>query len=173
MRSIQIRTNDEVLKRALEGWWAEFEPCAPADLCLTLTDLESFPKAGGEEITLSRTPPCHLLRPFSFEQLEELITGRPSGSGKRLILQENKALLDGRELDLTPLEHRMLVLLAEHSKENPISAAELSLALWGEERASNQINVYISYLRQKTDLPHKERLIHTLRGRGFYLKNER
>ena len=69
--------------------------------------------------------------------------------------------------------YRCHELLAERSQDQPASAAWLSLALVGEERTSNQINVYIRYLRQKTDLPGRERLIYTQKGRGFYLKNER
>ncbi len=172
MKQLNVRTADAVLKRALEGWWAEYMPCAPEDLHLTLTDLDSVPPLGQDEITLSRTMPCHLPRPFSFEQLEALIEGVPQKSGKRLILTPSDAFLDGQRLSLTPLEFRLLALLSKSSGEEPISGTQLSLALWGQERPSNQINVYISYLRAKTDLPGKERLICTKRGRGFYLKNE-
>ena len=49
-----IRTNDEVLRRALEGWWAEFAPLAPQSQ-LILTDLDDFPPLGEGEITFSRS----------------------------------------------------------------------------------------------------------------------
>lgn len=173
MKRFEIRTKDQILKRALECWWTEAEPRLPEATVVVLTDLDSVPPSGGEEITLSRTLPCNLPRPFDYEQLEELIMGRPRDRGARLIFKEGVAYLDSQPLSLSPLEFRLLSLLAERSQDQPASAAWLSLALWGEERTSNQINVYIRYLRQKTDLPGRERLIYTQKGRGFYLKNER
>ncbi|MBP3321267.1 MAG: winged helix-turn-helix transcriptional regulator [Clostridia bacterium] len=174
MKSIQIRTADEILKGALEGWWVEFEPIAPKECALTVTDLDTVEALGTEgEITLSRHLPCTLKRPFSFDALEAAISGTPLSKGKRLVFSGNRAFLDGTPLALSDLEFRLLSLLEKSSEEHPLHPKELSLALFSRERTSNQINVYIRYLRKKTDLPGKERLIHTLRGRGFYLKNER
>lgn len=171
MKHFEIRTKDEVLKRALSCWWEEFAPRAPEGAVVILTDLDSEKAGGGGEITLSRSLPCHLRRPFAFEELEALILQKQTK--ERLLLSEKTVFLDGKPLSLSPLEKRLLTLLAERSAETPVSAEELSLALWGEVRASNQINVYIRYLRKKTDTPGKEGLIHTVRGRGYYLKNER
>jgi len=38
------------------------------------------------------------------------------------------------------------------------------------ETFTNVIDVYINYLRNKIDRDHDEKLIHTVRGRGYVLK---
>ena len=38
------------------------------------------------------------------------------------------------------------------------------------EGGTNVVDVYISYLRKKIDSGHETKLIHTLRGRGYVLK---
>jgi DNA-binding response OmpR family regulator len=40
------------------------------------------------------------------------------------------------------------------------------------DTATNIIDVYINYLRNKIDKGHKKRLIHTIRGRGYILKDD-
>ncbi|MBQ8911572.1 MAG: winged helix-turn-helix transcriptional regulator [Clostridia bacterium] len=170
MKSLEIRSGDETLKNALSCWFEDFRHRLPGEGTIVISDLDSVPAAGiPNEITLSRSAPATLARPFSFEELEQAILLQPP-KAPRLVFGEQSAFLDGRELFLSPLEDRLLRLLA--SQRRPMDKRELSLALWGEERASNQINVYIRYLRKKTDLEGKERLIHTLQGKGFYLKND-
>ena len=87
-----------------------------------------------------------------------------------MIFAGERAILDGQPLLLTPLEGRLLKALLD--AERPLSSSELSERLFGTVRPSNQVSVYIGYLRKKTDLPGKERLIFTAHGRGYYLKNE-
>jgi two-component system response regulator MprA len=45
--------------------------------------------------------------------------------------------------------------------------------VWGFDfgRASNTLNVYIGYLRRKTEAGGEHRLIHTARGVGFILRD--
>ena len=170
MKEHVIRSQDEALINALTLWFEDFKFRLSGDGTLVFTDLDSFEQAGlPGEITLSRQKPCHLPRPFSFEELECLV-GNTALSKKRLIFTEQGAFLDGTKLSLSSLEQRLLFLLSK--AEEPVSAKDLSIALWGEERNSNQVNVYIRYLRKKTDLEGKERLIFTLHGKGFYLKND-
>ena len=170
MKEPEIRSKDKRLKNALTCWFEEFGDRIPGSGPLILTDLDSMPAAEvPHEITISRTLPCTLPRPFSFEELEAVLLLQPT-KVPRLIFTDKAAFLYGKELSLSPLEEKILRLLAEATE--PLGARELSLALWGEKRPSNQINVYIRYLRKKTDLAGKERLIHTLRGKGFYLKND-
>jgi DNA-binding response OmpR family regulator len=38
------------------------------------------------------------------------------------------------------------------------------------DRATNLVDVYMSYLRRKVEQPGLPKLIHTLRGRGYQLK---
>ncbi|MBQ8235507.1 MAG: winged helix-turn-helix transcriptional regulator [Clostridia bacterium] len=197
MKRLEIKSADAILKSALQSWWEEFSPCAPAEYSLVIVDLDSACASNDKEaLTVSYTLPCDLPRPFCFEELEqkckaspawtmpecdeqsfvyeedasrEAPKGQPQLQGKaRLVFEGGQVFLDGNALALSALEYRMLEIL--YNQEAPISAKDLSLALWGKERASNQINVYINYLRKKTDMPHRERLIFTERQKGFYIK---
>ena len=170
MTNLEIRTKDERLRQALLCWFEEYAPLLPEEKTVLITDLDDYEKTGlPYEITLSKSKPCHLARPFSYEELEAAVR-QTEPIEKRLIFTEQGVFLDGKELSLSALEHRLLQALSEASA--PLSKEELSRLLFNEERTSNQINVYIRYLRKKTDLPGKERLIHTLHGKGFYLKND-
>ena len=169
---LEIRTKDEVLRRALECWWKDFS-CRCPERDFVITDLASFAPLGcANEITLSAANEKGALpRPFSYEELENALFEAEQKKTPRLVFTAEGARLDGRKLSLSPLEGRLLRLLDE--ADGPLSAKELSLRLFGEERPSNQINVYINYLRKKTDLPGKERLIRTVRNKGFYISHDR
>jgi DNA-binding response OmpR family regulator len=47
-------------------------------------------------------------------------------------------------------------------------------AAWGYERdvENNALDVFISQLRKKIDLPGRQKLIHTIRGVGYALREE-
>jgi two-component system response regulator MprA len=49
---------------------------------------------------------------------------------------------------------------------------ELIHMVWGDERdtSTQTVETYISYLRQKIDLPSLRALIHTVRGVGYVLR---
>ena len=181
MSTLTVRTKDEELLKALQCWWEEFSPGLPEGKWI-LTDGDTEKVLGKEnEIVFSETPgKGQLVRPFSFEELEGLFgeSGKSAAperegarrQGQRLIFSGERAILDGQPLLLTPLEGRLLKALLD--AERPLSSSELSERLFGTVRPSNQVSVYIGYLRKKTDLPGKERLIFTAHGRGYYLKNE-
>jgi two-component system response regulator PhoP len=78
-----------------------------------------------------------------------------------------------RELALTPMEYRVLEYLA-HRQGAVVSKTELLEHLYDYnwEKFSNVIEVYISGLRRKIDDGAPERLIHTLRGHGYVLRQE-
>ncbi len=173
MKTLSIRTTDAVLERALRLWWNDFSIfCLPGKW--TVTDLDSFPRLDlPKEFTVSfGDARADLLRPFSYEALEKLFLStseRPTRE-ERLVFCGENVFLDGNSLSLTPLEKRLLELLWQ--AEEPLSKEALSLALWGVEHKSNQINVYINYLRKKTEFPDKKPLIHTLWGKGFYIEHD-
>ncbi len=181
MNSLTVRTKDEELMKALRCWWEEFSLRLPEGKWI-LTDGDTEKVLGKEnEIVFSETPgKGQLVRPFSFEELEGIFSGSGKliasskeeefGQDKRLFFSREGAILDGQSLCLTPLEERLLRALSD--ADRPLSSSELSIRLFGTVRPSNQISVYIGYLRKKTDLPGKERLIFTAHGRGYYLKNE-
>jgi two-component system response regulator PhoP len=78
---------------------------------------------------------------------------------------------NGRPIDLTAMEYRVLEYLA-HRQGAVVAKTELLEHLYdfNWERFSNVIEVYISGLRRKLDDTGEVRLIHTLRGQGYMLR---
>ena len=88
-----------------------------------------------------------------------------SGEEKLSLDESKKTLLQGtKEISLTPAEFLILRCLLSH-RGTTVSKAELS-ALIGAS-ATNKIEVYICYLRRKTDSPGGLHLIRTVRGKGY------
>jgi DNA-binding response OmpR family regulator len=79
---------------------------------------------------------------------------------------------NGKPVDLTAMEYRVLEYLA-HRAGAVVSKTELLEHLYdfNWERFSNVIEVYISALRRKLDDNARARLIHTLRGQGYILRD--
>lgn len=78
---------------------------------------------------------------------------------------------NGRLINLTMKEFELLRYLMEHPRE--ILAREQILEnVWGYDfmGESNVIEVYIRYLRLKIDSDHEKRLIQTVRGVGYVLR---
>jgi DNA-binding response OmpR family regulator len=78
----------------------------------------------------------------------------------------------GIRVELSPMEYRTLEYLMMR-KGAVVSKEELLEHLYDYnwEKFSNVIEVYISTLRRKIDSGDGERLIHTLRGRGYVLRS--
>jgi len=77
----------------------------------------------------------------------------------------------GRGLPLTAREYQLLLLLIEH-RGQVLSREQILRRVWPEQQkggASNVIEVYVRYLRQKLEQGGERRLIHTVRGRGYCL----
>ena len=79
----------------------------------------------------------------------------------------------GQEIPLTNREFSLLEVLAEASPR-PVSKATLVERVWDQhfDSGTNVLNVYISYLRKKVDLPGCAPLLQTLRGIGFALRED-
>jgi two-component system, OmpR family, response regulator MprA len=80
---------------------------------------------------------------------------------------------DGRVIELTAKEYELLELLMQ----NPNQVLTRSLIydrVWGYDFGgdSNIIEVYVRYLRQKTEEEGEPRLIHTVRGVGYVLREQ-
>ena len=77
----------------------------------------------------------------------------------------------GKRVELSPMEYRTLEYLMMR-EGTVVSKEELLEHLYDYnwEKFSNVIEVYISTLRRKIDSGTSERLIHTLRGRGYVLR---
>lgn len=127
----------------------------------------------------------YMVKPFEFRELLSRIRAlaRRSAEGGvasvlifadiSMNLTTRECIRDGVRIDLTPKEF----LLVEFFLRNPnrtISKAELSEKVWdiSFDSNSNVVEVYINYVRNKIDKPFKKKLIHTVFGQGYILKDE-
>lgn len=78
----------------------------------------------------------------------------------------------GRPLALTSRELQLLMLLLTH-RPAVVSRERILREIWPEERGatSNVIEVYVRYLRRKLEEGGQSRLIHTVRGQGYCLRD--
>jgi DNA-binding response OmpR family regulator len=78
----------------------------------------------------------------------------------------------GRSLQLTAREYALLLLLLQHRGE-VLSREQILREVWHDQQgaASNVIEVYVRYLRQKLEQDGGRRLIHTVRGQGYCLSD--
>ncbi|MBB5078115.1 response regulator transcription factor [Nonomuraea endophytica] len=77
-----------------------------------------------------------------------------------------------RRLDLTRTEYQLLELLLSHPRQ-VLTRDQILGEVWGFdfEPTSNSLDVYVMYLRRKTEAGGEPRLIHTVRGVGYVLRN--
>ena len=77
-----------------------------------------------------------------------------------------------RRLALTSREYSLLLLLVQHHGQ-VLSRETILATIWSDQQgsASNVIEVYVRYLRQKLEEGGERRLIHTVRGAGYCLSD--
>jgi DNA-binding response OmpR family regulator len=77
-----------------------------------------------------------------------------------------------REIELTAREYELLEFMTRNHRR-VLSRDFLLSRVWAEEfgLTTNLVDVYVSYLRKKVDAPGERRLIHTIRGAGYALKD--
>jgi len=77
-------------------------------------------------------------------------------------------------LELTRTEFSLLQALLEHPG-HVLTRGQLFERVWGYDldRSSNSLDVYIGYLRRKLEPGGASRLVHTVRGVGFVLRDQR
>jgi two-component system, OmpR family, response regulator MprA len=77
----------------------------------------------------------------------------------------------GRLLELTRTEYMLLEMFLAHPRQ-VLTRDQILRAVWGfdYEPASNSLDVYVMYLRRKTEDCGEARIIRTVRGVGFVLK---
>ena len=75
-----------------------------------------------------------------------------------------------REMELTKTEFSLLELFMRHPKQ-VLSRSQIFESVWGYDfgPTSNSLEVYVGYLRRKTEAGGEPRLIHTVRGVGYQL----
>lgn len=76
-----------------------------------------------------------------------------------------------KTIGLTSTEYRLLLLLIRN-KRKVLSRMEILEHVWGVDfdMGTNVVDVYVNYLRKKLDRDHPQKLIHTVVGMGYVLK---
>lgn len=123
----------------------------------------------------------YLTKPFHPEELKARIHAllrRTAGHARpevslgplNIDLSAQRVTRDGREVDLTTYEYKVLEYLLLHPEE-VVTKTHLSEHIYEEEadRDSNVIEVFIGRLRRKIDPDGSLKPIETLRGRGYRL----
>lgn len=126
----------------------------------------------------------YLTKPYDFSELMARIRAllrRNSGEKSdcltagdlKVCLSSRTVTRGGREISLSAKEFALLESLLRN-KGRVLSRAQLENQVWDYdfEGGSNVIDVYIRYLRRKIDDPFEQKLIHTVRGAGYVLKEE-
>ncbi len=129
----------------------------------------------------------YLVKPFAFPELLArmrvlLRRGRPADAARLMLadldmdLVTRRATRGTRELELTPREFDVLAYLLRHAGQL-VSREMLVRDVWKEpSRATpldNVIDVHMARLRRKVDVEDDHRLLHTVRGVGFMLREAR
>lgn len=142
--------------------------------------LEGF-KAGADD---------YLVKPFDFLELlarVNVLTKRTAPAAENLQNEDHiikvadlalninnkRVKRGGKEIALTAKEFALLELLVLN-KNRVLSKAEITEKIWGInfDRGTNVIEVYINFLRKKIDKGYSVKLLHTLVGMGYILKDE-
>jgi two-component system response regulator MprA len=127
----------------------------------------------------------YLIKPFSFDELLARIRAllRRSTSTSRpevlrfadLLLDTgtHRAMRDNRAIDLTAKEYELLELFMRNPRQ-VLTREVIFDRVWGYDFGgeSNIIEVYVRYLRQKSEQESESRLIHTVRGVGYVLRED-
>jgi two-component system response regulator MprA len=124
----------------------------------------------------------YVVKPFALEELLARVRAllrraRPDGDGVltfadlALDLGTREVRRGGRSIELTRTEFNLLELFMR----NPRQVLERSLILervWGYDfgPTTNSLDVYVGYLRRKTEAGGEPRLIQTMRGVGYALR---
>jgi len=90
-----------------------------------------------------------------------------------LNLDEKNARRDDRTIDLTATEFRLLEYLMRNPRK-VLSRMDILEKVWGYDFNMNtkSVDVYINYLRKKLETVSAPRIIHTVVGMGYILKEE-
>lgn len=101
-----------------------------------------------------------------------VMDGRLVSGDIEISLEEKRAYRRGEPLNLSPIELRLLTLLAQEAGR-PLSHARIIAQVWGPEYTDcrHYLRLYIRYLREKIeDEPHAPRIILNEWGTGYRLE---
>ncbi|SNQ49686.1 Response regulator MprA [Frankia canadensis] len=138
----------------------------------------------------------YLVKPFALEELfarlraltrraalaaraTSAVVGGPGGApdsvlsyGGVVLDQASRQVTRGeRELTLTKTEFELLELFLHHPRQ-VLSRSTIMERVWGYDfgPTSNSLEVFVSYLRRKLEAGGEPRLLHTVRGVGYVLR---
>jgi two-component system, OmpR family, response regulator MprA len=128
----------------------------------------------------------YLSKPFALEELLARLRAllrRAGWEQDRQTLRFDDLELDpvghevhrgGRRIELTRTEFLLLELFMLHPRQ-VLTREQIFDGVWGYDfgPASNSLEVYVGYLRRKTEAAGEPRLLHTVRGFGYVLRAPR
>ncbi|MGW0736715.1 response regulator transcription factor [Streptomyces sp. NPDC002851] len=90
----------------------------------------------------------------------------------RMNLATREVVRGGRTVELTRTEFTLLEMFLAHPRQ-VLTREQILKAVWGFdfEPSSNSLDVYVMYLRRKTEAGGEPRLVHTVRGVGYVLRS--
>ena len=146
-------------------------------LCLTAKD-----KADDIVSGLDSGSDDYLTKPFAFIELlarvRALIRRGSTERGAELTFADlridpvsHKVWRGDTEIDLTSKEYALLEYMMNHPNET-LTRSMIAEHVWDYtfDSFTNIIDVYVNYLRKKIDRDFEKKLIHTVRGIGYVLK---
>ncbi len=126
----------------------------------------------------------YLVKPFALEELLArlralLRRGPGEGSGSERLgfgpisvdIGARRVTIDGRQVELTRTEFSLLELFMRNPGQ-VLSRSLINERVWGYDfgETSNSLGVYIGYLRRKLEAGGERRLVQTVRGVGYVLR---
>jgi two-component system response regulator MprA len=124
----------------------------------------------------------YLVKPFALRELNARLRallrrvepGGPTLAFGDLVLDSSahEVRRGDRQIELSRTEFSLLELFLEHPRQ-VLTRSVLFERVWGYDfgATSNALGVYIGYLRRKTEAGGERRLLHTVRGIGYVLRD--
>ncbi len=124
----------------------------------------------------------YLVKPFALRELNARLRallrrvdpGGPTLAFGDLVLDTaaHEVRRGDRKIELSRTEFSLLELFLEHPRQ-VLTRSVLFERVWGYDfgATSNALGVYIGYLRRKTEAGGERRLLHTVRGIGYVLRD--
>jgi DNA-binding response OmpR family regulator len=126
----------------------------------------------------------YLTKPFAFEELLARVRAllrRGSAAAPAMLAIANlrvdpathEVTRGSKKIELTAKEYALLEFLLRR-RDQVLSRAVIAQHVWGVnyDTFTNVIDVYVNYLRKKIDSGFEPKLIHSVRGVGYVLKEE-